>query len=66
LKTKLLKNTGINYTVNSSYNYASSKNNIGFLGDITQNLPQFIDRPARDDELSEDDSDDEKYDEHKI
>ena len=42
LKSKLLRNTGVSYTVNSGYNYSSTRNDIGFLGDITQNLPQFI------------------------
>ena len=66
LKAKLLKNTGVNYAVNSEYNYSSTRNDMGFLGDTTENLPQFIERPAVDDQLSEDDSDDEKYEVKKV
>lgn len=66
LKARLLKNPGISYTLNSGYNYSSSRNDIGFLGDITHNLPQFIDKPAPEDHISDDDSDDEKYEPPKM
>lgn len=45
----------------SAYNYSSYRNNIGFEGYITKNLPQFIDGPLKDDQISDDDSDEEKY-----
>jgi hypothetical protein len=56
-----LKNTGVEYTGFSSYNYSSTRNDIGFYGDITKYLPEFIDKPFVDDQFEDDDSDDEKY-----
>ena len=39
LKTKLLKNSGIEYTTWSAFNYSSYRNDIGFVGNMTKNLP---------------------------
>jgi hypothetical protein len=51
LKAKLLKNDGTSYTGYTSYNYASFKNDLGFLGSISKHLPEFIEEVSRQDKL---------------